>query len=97
MVSKNITIDLLPFFVRTAHEQATIHPELHLSHRRRRGAPLLRNLHAGRHLRVSAADRRHGMDGDARADDIRPDRLQHLAHIHPRLLLEGAPKQPCEF
>uniref|UniRef100_A0A804UME9 Heparan-alpha-glucosaminide N-acetyltransferase catalytic domain-containing protein n=1 Tax=Zea mays TaxID=4577 RepID=A0A804UME9_MAIZE len=80
----------------TTHEQATVHPELHLRHRRRGGAPLLRNLHAGRHLRVPAADRRHGMDGDARADDIRPDRLQRPAHIHPRLLLEGAQEQPAE-
>jgi hypothetical protein len=81
---------------RNAYEQATVHRELRPRHRRRRGPPVRRNLRAGRHVRPPAADRRHGVDGDARAHDLRPDRVQHPAHLHPRLLLEGAQEQPFE-
>jgi hypothetical protein len=44
---------------------------------------------SGGFVRVQKTYHSHGVDGEARPDDICPGGMQHLAHVHPWLLLEG--------
>jgi hypothetical protein len=39
----------------------------------------------------------HGVDGEARADDICSGSMQYPAYVHPRFLLEGPQEQPCKL
>ena len=52
---------------------------------------------SGGSVRVQKTYHSHGVDGEARPDDICPGGMQHPAHVHPWLLLEGPQQQPCKF
>lgn len=51
---------------------------------------------SGGSVRVQKTYHRHGVDGEARPDDIRAGGVQHPSHVHPWLLLEGPQQQPCK-
>ena len=52
---------------------------------------------SGGFVRVQNTYHSRGVDGEARPDDICPGGMQHPAHVHPWLLLEGPQQQPCKF
>ena len=52
---------------------------------------------SGGFVRVQNTYHSRGVDGEARPDDICPGGMQHPAHVHPWLPLEGPQQQPCKF
>ena len=52
---------------------------------------------SGGFVRVQKTYNYHGMDGEARPNDICAGGMQHPAHVRPWFLLEGPQQQSCKL
>lgn len=87
---------LLSSSLRSAHEQITEQPELHLCHHWHCWIILRGNLPTGGCERVQEAGFPHGVDGQACSDDLCSCSMQHCPCTGSGILLERAQQQPFE-
>jgi hypothetical protein len=87
---------LLSSSLRSAHEQITVQPELHLCHHWHCWFILRGYLPAGGCERVQEASSSHGVDGQACSDDLCSRSMQRYPSTGSGILLERAQQQPSE-